>query len=304
MINRWLKLTIRIDPQLVEPLSDFLVGVAGAGVETGAVGEPLYGTVNAYIATANPSTEAIAAVLDQVGTFLAGLVEHFAIPSPELAWELIEEEDWGKNWKEHFHPFAIIPGLVIAPTWAEYSPQADEKVLVMDPGMAFGTGHHATTSLCLEAIAASLRESPGVRVLDVGTGTGILGMAALLLGAGSVTALDNDPEAVRAARENVCRNCLEKKMAVAAEPLSSLQEGYQLVVANIVHDVLLDLADELSRLTAPGGSLLLSGILDGEQLENITSSFVSRGFTRLAANSRGEWAVLCLRRQGEAPQSP
>ncbi len=126
---------------------------------------------------------------------------------------MIDEEDWGKNWKDHFKPFTIVPGLVIAPTWEEYQPAAGEAVITMDPGMAFGTGHHATTSLSLELIRRTLVENGGQRLLDVGTGTGILGMAALLFGAKDVLGLDNDPEAVSAAEENVRRNSLQDSYA-------------------------------------------------------------------------------------------
>lgn len=292
--NRWLKLSMVADPCLVEPLADFLVGVLDAGVETGAVDDPLYGTVNAYIRQANPDQAMITATVSQLSAYLSELAEIFAVPAPELSWTLIEQEDWGRNWKAFFQPFTIVPGLVIAPTWAEYHPEPGEQVITMDPAMAFGTGHHATTCLCLEEICRRLPEYPGARVLDVGTGTGILGMAAALFGAAQVTALDNDPEALRAAAENVVRNGLQTRMAVTAAPLSSLERGFQVVVANIVHDVLLALADELSRLTEAGGILLLSGITVGEQQENLEQVFTDRGLLVLGRECRGEWALLCL----------
>jgi ribosomal protein L11 methyltransferase len=293
--NRWLKVTVVADPRLLEPLSDFLVGVVDAAVESAAVDEPRYGTINAYLARANPNDEEVAQVLARISSFLTRIAEVFAVPLPELSWSMIEEEDWGKTWKEHFQPFFVIPGLVISPTWIEYQPLPGEKVLTMDPGMAFGTGHHPTTSLCLETIAACLPELPRAKVLDVGTGTGILGMAALLFGAESVTALDNDPEAVRAAEENIARNRLGSRMDVGLAPLASLPpQGYQLVVVNIVHDVLLALADDLKRVVAPGGNLVLSGIMVGEQLENIERHYLALGFSVLDRKSQGEWAALRL----------
>lgn len=301
--NRWLKLSMVTDPCLVEPLADFLVGVLDAGVETGAVDDPLFGTVNAYIRQANPDQAMITATVSQLSAYLAELAEIFAVPAPELSWTLIEQEDWGRNWKAFFQPFTIVPGLVIAPTWSEYHPEPGEQVITMDPGMAFGTGHHATTCLCLEEICRRLPEYPGTRVLDVGTGTGILGMAAALFGAAQVTALDNDPEAVAAAAENVARNGLKTRMAVSADPLSGLGRGYQLVVANIVHDVLLVLADDLCRLTEMGGTLVLSGIMVGEQLENLEQAFIARGFGVLGRESRGEWAALSLKKPSGTPGS-
>jgi ribosomal protein L11 methyltransferase len=162
----------------------------------------------------------------------------------------------------------------------------------MDPGMAFGTGHHATTSLTIEFIRETVAGTTGLRLLDVGTGTGILGMAALLFGAERILGIDNDPEAVRAAEQNVRRNLLQDRMGVSLAPLSSLENPYEVVVANIVHDVLVDMADDLARLTLEGGTLILSGILAGKQVDNIQTVFRDRGLRLLSQERRQEWAAL------------
>lgn len=290
--KKWLKLTIKTDPLLVESISDFLIGVIEAGVETGARDELLYGTVNGYIQKANMNQDEVDDILDRVSSYLTDLADIFSVQVPTLSSTMIEEEDWGKSWKEHFKPFTIVPGLVIAPTWEEYRPAAGEVVITMDPGMAFGTGHHATTSLSLDFIRETLDGSCGQRILDVGTGTGILGMAALLFGAEDVLGIDNDPEAVSAAEENVRRNTLQDQMQISLAPLSSLHEPYDIVIANIVHDVLVSMADDLTRLTADGGTLILSGILAGEQVENIITVFTARGFLPSRQQSREEWAAL------------
>ncbi len=290
--NKWLKITIKTDPLLVESISDFLVGVLEAGVESGARDEILYGTVNAYMQKANLPQDEVENILRQVATYLSELAGIFNVQEPILSSTMIDEEDWGKSWKEHFKPFAIVPGLVIAPTWEEYRPAAGEVVIVMDPGMAFGTGHHATTSLSVNFIRQTLLKSAGQRLLDVGTGTGILGMAALLFGAGDVLGIDNDPEAVIAAEQNVRRNALQDRMQVSLAPLSSLQEPFTIVVANIVHDVLVGMADDLARLTADGGTLILAGILAGEQTGNIIEVFTARGFCLSDEKSAQEWTAL------------
>ncbi len=290
--NRWLKITIQTDPLLVESISDFLIGVLEAGVETAARDELLYGTVNAYIKKANLDDSEVEAILARLSDYLLELAEIFRVEVPNLSSTMIDEQDWSKSWKEHFKPFAIVPGLVIAPTWEKYRPANGEAVITMDPGMAFGTGHHATTSLSLELIRRSLAEKSGRRVLDVGTGTGILGMAALLFGAEQVVAVDNDPEAVFAAEENVRRNLLQERMQVSLAPLASLEDRFGIVVANIVHDILVGMADDLSRLSEEGGSLILSGILEGEQAANIIGVFQAKGFLLLEKMSRGEW-VAC-----------
>ena len=294
--NRWLKITIKTDPLLVESISDYLVGVIDAGVETGARDELLYGTVNGYIQQANLQADEVDTLLGQVSAYLDGLAEIFSVAKPDLSSTMIDEEDWGKSWKEHFRPFAIVPGLVIAPTWEEYQPAAGETVITMDPGMAFGTGHHATTSLSLELIQRALAENSGQRLLDVGTGTGILGMAAVLFGARDVLGLDNDPEAIAAAEENVRRNSLQDQMRISLAPLSSLEQPYGIVVANIVHDVLISMADDLTRLTARGGTLILSGILAGEQAAHIREVFTAKGLQLSGEKSCQEWAALSFDR--------
>lgn len=292
--NKWLKITIQTDPLLVESISDYLIGVLEAGVETGARDELHYGTVNGYIQKANIHPAEVADILSRVSSYLDELAEIFKVAKPVLSSSMVEEEDWGKSWKEHFKPFVIAPGLVIAPTWEDYQPAAGEAVIVMDPGMAFGTGHHATTSLCVNFIRQTVDEHPGQRLLDVGTGTGILGMAALLFGAGDVLGIDNDPEAVAAAEQNVRYNCLQDRMQVSQAPLSSLHEPFAMVVANIIHDVLIDLADDLARLTADGGTLILAGILAGEQADNIIDVFSAHGLHPAGRDSRLEWVALCF----------
>ncbi len=290
--NKWLKITIETDPLLVEPISDFLVGVIEAGVETGAADEPNFGVLTCYVQKANPDPAEVTEIVTKVSAYLAELAKVFSVPTPQLTSSLFDEEDWSSTWKKHFKPFVIVPGLVIAPTWEEYQPNSGEVVITMDPGMAFGTGHHATTSLSLELLRRTLTAGSVMRVLDVGTGTGILGMAAMLFGASAVLGIDNDPEAVAAATDNVRRNVQGELMQVSLTPLGELSGQYQIVVANIVHDVLLDLADDLTRLTAERGFLILSGILVGDQVANILKAFTGKGYKVLDSEERKEWAAL------------
>lgn len=290
--NNWLKITIETDPLLVESISDFLIGVIEAGVETGAPDEPHYGTVNGYVQKPNLSREEVDDILARVSEYLTELAEIFRVATPEMDYAVTGDEDWGKSWKEHFKPFAIVPGLVIAPTWERYQPKPGESVITMDPGMAFGTGHHATTSLCLSFVQNSLKGSSGCRMLDVGTGTGILGMAGLLFGAEKVLGIDNDSEAVAAARQNAVTNGLEDRMQVSSKELSAIDERFDLVIANIVHDVLVSLSGDLARVTAPGGTLILSGLLTGSQVESIITVFEALNFRLVDQADRLEWSAL------------
>lgn len=291
--KEWLKIQIKAEPVLIEPISDFLIGIIGAGVETGARGEDSYGIVTGYVEQSDLDQEAIDILLDKLSSYLQELALLFNVAEPVLTSTMILEEDWGKSWKEHFKPFSIVPGLIISPIWEEYEKAHGELLLEMDPGMAFGTGHHATTNLSLallkEVLAADTKK---LKILDVGTGTGILGMAAVLFGAGEVLGIDNDPDAVKAAEKNVAHNGLQKSMQVSLVPLSALVGEYQVVVANIVHDVLLEMSADLVRLTADDGVLILSGILVGEQVESVVAGFVERGFVLKKEKVRGEWVAL------------
>ena len=297
----WLKITITTDPVLIEPISDFLMGVTEVGVEIGVDDRVVRQTINVYLAEADLEALEKERILKEITSFLQEVSAIFAVPLPEIVISEFAEEDWGSNWKKHFVPFAIVPNLIIAPTWEHYQASPEEMVIVMDPGMAFGTGHHATTSLSLGLVRDVIQSKAGaaIRVLDVGTGTGILGMAAALFGAVEVLGIDNDPEAVAAANENVSRNRLEVKMRVEATPLASLSGSYSLVVANIIHDTLVEIAPILSRLTEPAGALVLSGILQGPQTENIISCFAEKGFGLRRCEQLGEWSALLFLKQGE-----
>ena len=222
--------------------------------------------------------------------------DRFSSASPTVAVEILEDQDWSETWKVHFKPFAIVPGLVIAPTWEQYEAASDEQVIVMDPGMAFGTGHHETTRLCLELLRESEPISSGGTMLDVGTGTGILAMAGLLFGARRAVCIDNDPEAVKTALANCLLNDLSSRMEVSGRDLKEIEATFDLVTANIVHDVLLELSDDLDRVAGDGGALLLSGLVDGQQGENITQCFGDKGFQLIEKRTDGQWCALLLKK--------
>ncbi len=291
--KKWLQLKIVCSPELTDAISDFLVGILEAGVEIGVDDELFEQTLHAYLEEENPTEEVISRVVAQVTTHLQELASIFQLEVPQIESTVIDDEDWGTNWKVHFKPFAITPGLVIKPTWEEYTPSVGEVVIEMDPGMAFGTGHHATTSLCMGFIRSVLQNKTG-NVVDVGTGTGILAMAAALFGAEHVLGIDNDPDAVAAAFENVAHNKLDHIVDVEITPLEDIKGEYSLVVANIIHDVLLLMRDDLTRLTAPAGSLVLSGILKEKQADNIIEVYKKSGFSCLARQEKDEWAALHL----------
>jgi len=286
------RICIVTESPLVDTLSDFLIGIMGAAVEYGVDGEGPGRLIQGFIVTELLSENERDSLVDQARVFAAEMADIFQLPIPTVEGQLIEDQDWSTKWKEYFRPFAIIPGLVIAPSWEPQVKNEQTEVIVMDPGMAFGTGHHATTRLCLELMKTVAPPVEGGRVLDVGTGTGILGMAAAFWGWSDVEGIDTDLQAVAVAEENIIRNNLQKTMHVSGQLLSAIEGLYQLVIANIVHDVLIDLAGDLERVTDRGGMLILSGLIDGEQTESIITCFKEKSFLLTEQRQSGEWGAI------------
>jgi len=216
-----------------------------------------------------------------------------------LSESTLQDENWAENWKAYFRPFKATQRLTIRPSWEEYHGEPGERILVLDPGRAFGTGQHHTTSLCLQTIedAVLLRassESPMSTMLDVGTGTGILAMAGALAGFRRVLAVDIDPEAVAIARKNVSVNHLEDRVAVRQGGPDQVQGCFDLVTANLDFNTLRKTASDLIRCTDPSGRLILSGLLR-EQAHDILESFASLEVLRRRYG--GEWVCLELARR-------
>ncbi len=290
--NFWLKVHITMDPILENPTADYLVGVMNASVEQSVEVPVPPLCITVYLQEKNPDIQQQAVLRNQVENHIKELALIFLVEEPKFSWERIEDQDWSNNWKVHFKPFAITKGLIIVPTWEEYTAKKDEQILTMDPGMAFGTGHHATTSLSLNFLRQILATENKQRVLDVGTGTGILGMGAALFGAQQVLGIDNDPDAVTAATENVARNHLHSVMQVSLKPLKQIDEHFNIIAANIIHDVLVGMALDFKSLLAHNGHLVLSGILHGEQEKNIIRVYTDCKFVLVKTEQQEEWVAL------------
>jgi ribosomal protein L11 methyltransferase len=181
--------------------------------------------------------------------------------------EEIVGDEWRDAWKKHFKPFRLCEGLWVRPPWQPHEPRRGEKVLVLEPGRAFGTGLHETTRLCAAAIAMQRRTLPGVRVLDVGTGSGILALTALALGAREALGIDVDADAIAVAKENAARNGLGDRARFETTPLARVSGTFGLVLANIEADVLVKVRRALLARVAHGGRLVLSGILASREAD-------------------------------------
>ncbi len=206
----------------------------------------------------------------------------------------VDDEDWAEYWKASFKPFRIGKKLVVRPSWAEYRAEPGEIVIELDPGMAFGTGTHETTALC----ASWLEElvTPGVKAMDLGTGTGILAIAAARLGASDVLATDIDPVAVRVARENAAKNGVDGIVRAAeADVLAGIGETAQLVVANIITDVVLLIAPAVFRHVEADGTFLCSGI-SADRGDEVENALKGAGFSDVRRRVKGEWAAFAARK--------
>lgn len=299
--SQWLKITFFCPSSLLEPAADLLAVLSGTGVEQSPeteTGATLSGFFQLMLP--NAADEAAAATAEvitaQASEQLADLFTLYDQAAPALTTTLLADEDWATSWQQYFKPFEIVPGLVIKPTWEDYHPDQGQQVIEMDPGMAFGTGQHASTRMALALIQEAAQQVAVTSALDVGTGTGILAMAATLFGATTVVAIDNDPDAVRVAAENIAQNGLSEHIATSTTPLAEIQGSYPLVCANIVHDVLVEMAPDLAARTTSGGQLVLAGILHGEQEANIITVYGQQGFTLQNRLYQDEWVSLRLQR--------
>jgi ribosomal protein L11 methyltransferase len=217
-----------------------------------------------------------------------------------LTSELVDEEQWANAWKKYFKPAKIGQRIVIKPSWEEYNGVSDELIIELDPGMAFGTGTHPTTTLCIKALERIVR--PGMSVYDIGTGSGVLAIASALLGA-EVKAVDLDPVAVKVAKENVAINNLESKVEVYHGNLADVLSGSaDLVVANIIADVIIILAEELERILKPGGVCLASGIISERRLE-VEAALIAKGLSIQQVDQDNGWVLVQARREEHASVS-
>lgn len=226
-------------------------------------------------------------------------------PLPEPVFRQLADEDWANAWKDHYRPFRLGRRLKIVPTWLAGEPDSDHRpddiVLVLNPGMAFGTGLHPTTQSCLQALEILVQ--PGMTVLDAGTGSGILAVAAVKLGAAAVSAFDTDSLAVKATLENAQQNRVSDRIQVWVGELDSVRakmpgQTYDVVVANILAPVIIQLLSEMGLLdfVAAGGRLILSGII-AEQGADVATALVAAGGRVVDTITAGDWVTYIAAHQ-------
>jgi len=299
----WLELSVEADLEAVEAVSEILSRVAPGGTSVepafelvdeglGARVDPSRpATIRAYVPARDPAAaEAAVGVAERA---LDHLRAFDLRPIGPVRTRLVDEEDWAEAWKRHFPVTRIGRRMVIRPSWRRHRPRPGDVVLALDPGMAFGTGLHPTTRLCLEALEsiADRGLTPGARVLDVGCGSGILSIAALRLGAGSVVGLDIDPIAIEATTANARRNRLARRVRARVGSIPSGEPPFDLVLANLIASVLVALAPSFVRELRPGGRLIASGIFRDREAE-VTAAFGAVGLSVAGRWASDDWVAL------------
>lgn len=288
MAESWLQLSVRAGAANLDALANFLIERGSPGVVLKTDGVQAYFLKSA----ASPSLRR------EVRRF----VDALARLSPRrrkvtLAWKVIKQEQWQDSWKRFIKPRRVGKNFWVTPPWLKPPKFRRRKVITIEPGMAFGTGTHATTRGCMEFIEAA-RDRLGTRefsALDVGAGSGILAIVLALLGAQPIYAVDNDPLALQVARENLRANGVAEKVRLSGAALSALRRRFEVVVANLTAETILELAGALEKKVAGKGFLILSGILH-HQAGAVTARFAPRFRLRQRKRSR-EWMTLLLQRK-------
>ena len=285
MPREYIELQIRAEPQLIEHLIGTLtqLGFEGFWEETGLL--------KCYMSAERWSPGLETAIADVLRLLTRPSTE---IP-PGFSVTRIQEENWNAQWEQSITPIHLTPRIVVSPTWQEYTPAGGEILIRINPKMSFGTGYHESTRLAMALIENHL--TPGMSVLDVGTGTGILAIAAIILGAGSATGIDIDEWSYTNAVENAALNGVTERLTLAQCEIDAIpRTPFDMIVANIQRSVIEQILDEMSLRLRPSGVLVLSGLLDIDR-DAMMNRLAASGFALLEEQSEHEW-VACAAMPG------
>jgi ribosomal protein L11 methyltransferase len=286
-MRSWLVVEVRLSGELKESVSNFLMEQGATGIEE-LGGDVEWQRLRTYFKQDGKEK----AVLHSLHRYLKALQKiRPEIPRPHVKTTTLPEQDWGENWKRFFKPVQVTSKFLVKPPWARIRPKRGQIPIDITPGMAFGTGTHATTILCIEGLEERLKKR-GLSVLDVGTGSGILSIVAAKLGAKAVLGIDIDGAAVENARENVERNHASDIVKIRKGRIGNLQRKFDVVVANIDFKGLKRMRRPLLNHLKNWGVIILSGILEGEK-ERLCQHYFETGLLqRINDTQKGEWVCL------------
>lgn len=315
MDQKWIEVKIVTTSEAIEPICGILYGMDVKGVSIEDPNDvysrdqgPLtwdfadinifeYGgeasVVKAYFSFENDKDE----IKNYIVKKLENLKEYnIDIGKGIVTSNIVKEEDWANNWKKYYKPSKIGDKIVIKPIWEDYNKKEGEVVIELDPGMAFGTGTHETTKMCVEALEKYVKQ--GNAVFDIGTGSGILSIAASKLGARSVTAVDLDPVAVDSAKENVKLNSLQNVNILYGDLMDVVNGKANIIVANIIAEVIIVLSEGIKEFLENDGYFITSGIIK-DRKDAVVDALENQGFTISEVNTDGEWVCIVSQYKGE-----
>jgi ribosomal protein L11 methyltransferase len=300
---QWVEVSMRVDGEAAETIAQELqkwchqgVAIEQADIEEGKWDDGDTPPVSAlivrgYFSNDNDAEEKRYQIERALGFY------NMMLPMPKPEWKVVADEDWADAWKKHYHPVRLGKRILVRPLWVEVEPQEGDIMIALDPGMAFGTGTHPTTQLCLEALERQV--STSLDVLDLGCGSGILSIAAAKLGAGKVIAVDIDQLAVDATIENAEVNGVADKIHAyrgGLETVITSARRYDLVVVNILARIIIEMCDQhLGDTVRPGGKAIFSGII-AEQTEAVEAALVKTGLEPTGRFQQADWMVIEAKR--------
>ena len=303
--EEWIKITLSTPPELVDPLSNFITETGAQGVfqeelEPATLDDFPRSTDREELTAYLPSNTMTENRIASLKAYIASLSEIFPeLDRPSFSTETITDPDWEEQWKKYFKPLRISKDIVVKPTWERYTPTGRDIVIEIDPGMAFGTGQHPSTRMCIKALEDILLKDRSIekwKALDVGTGTGILGISCAKLGAEKVVCLDIDSKAVEISRKNIAINRVEDRVEIINEDVLMCDDTFDLIVANLTAETLLKLRSHLISIVGTGGYLIISGIIDQDRTV-IEEGFLTNNVTLHSVITEKEWVCYILKKE-------
>ncbi|WP_316571972.1 50S ribosomal protein L11 methyltransferase [Neobacillus sp. YIM B06451] len=312
---KWSEISIHTANEAVEPISHILHEAGASGVviedpfELIKEREDQFGEIYQLDPNDYPEEGVIVKAYLPVNSFLGETVEAIKesinnliiydidIGLNKVTISEVNEEEWATAWKKYYNPVKISERFTVVPTWEEYTPvNSDELIIELDPGMAFGTGTHPTTVMCIQALERTVKQ--GDEVIDVGTGSGVLSIAAALLGASSIKAYDLDEVAVKSARLNIKLNKVQDRVLVAQNNLlDGIEErSADVVVANILAEVILRFTDDVARVLKPGGTFIASGIIQAKK-DLVKDAIINEGFSIVETIVMEDWVAIIAQKK-------